>query len=213
MSPVNWLILSVLMKKKAAKQKASLLFFNLLGVVLLSGGILTVLFLSSRGKTQIEILEDEEQDQQEVVVDLQGAVEKPGVYKLKEDSRINDLLIMAGGLSEKADREYLSKNINLAQRLSDGIKIYIPFQGEVKGVKSYKTGTSGLASETLGEKININLAASKELEQLTGVGPATASKIIDFRQENGFFASIEEIMKVPGIGQKTFEKIKNQITV
>lgn len=200
--------------EKSPKQKFSPFLLNLLGIVLLAGGILTVLFLSSRGKTEIEILEtQEESEETEIVVDLQGAVQRPGIYKLEKESRVNDLLTLAGGLSEKADREWLSKNINLAQKLSDGIKIYIPFAGEVGGPQSYQGEVAGLASENLSEKININMASSKELERLTGIGPATASKIINFRQENGFFASIEEIMKVPGIGQKTFEKIKNQITV
>ena len=201
-------------KPKSSDKKPSFFTLNLLGIFLLVSGILAVLILSSRGKTEIEILEaDEESGEAEIVVDLQGAVENPGIYRLKKDSRVNDLLIKAQGLSEKADREWLSKNINLAQKLSDGIKIYIPFVGEVGGVQDYQGKPAGLASETLSEMININLAASQELERLPGIGPATAKKIIEFREEYGLFLSPEEITKVPGIGQKTFENMKNQISI
>lgn len=203
--------MSLAMKKNKSGQPR-LFILNFLGILILAAGILAVLLFSSRNKTQVEILEIDSEEGSEVVVDLQGAVEKPGVYQLKADSRINDLLIMAGGLAAEADREWFSKNVNLAQKLSDGIKIYVPFEGEVGKAQDYSGQVAGIASETFGEKININLATSAELETLSGIGPATAKKIIDYRQENGPFTSAEEIMKVPGIGEKTFENIKEKIT-
>lgn len=205
---------SLVRGKPTDKKQPHLFLLNFLGVFVLTAGILAVLFFSSRNKTEIQILEAEQAQESELVVDLQGAVQHPGIYKLKSDSRMNDLLVAAGGLSEEADREWFSKNINLAQKLSDGIKIYVPFQGETGRVSQGSSGqVAGLASETFGEKININLASSAELERLSGIGPVTAGKIINYRLEFGPFASIEEIMKVPGIGEKTFEKIRNQITV
>lgn len=152
-----------------------------------------------------------------VVVYVCGAVVNPGVYELSEGSRIDDAVIAAGGFSEDADRTY----VNLAARLSDGSKLQIPTISETsdetlaKGIESFDTEDNGSGSGASegGGLININTASQTELATLPGIGEGIAGKIIKYRDENGSFKSIEDIMKVSGIKDKLFSKIKDQITV
>ena len=152
-----------------------------------------------------------------VVVYVCGAVVNPGVYELSEGSRIDDALAAAGGFSEDADRTY----VNLAARLSDGSKLQIPTISETsdealaKEIESFDTGDNGYKSGALDGSglININTASQTELATLPGIGEGIAGKIIKYRDENGSFKSIEDIMKVSGIKDKLFSKIKDQITV
>lgn len=136
----------------------------------------------------------------QIVVDVGGSVKNPGVIKLPLNSRVIDAVVLAGGLSEPAD----TKRVNLAAILSDGEKIYIPSINEVLEESSGE-GESGL--------VNINTANSETLQKINGVGPSTAEKIISYRTSNGQFKKIEELMNISGIGEKTFAKFKNQITV
>ena len=147
-------------------------------------------------KRQVDVQVDSE-----VVIDISGEVIKAGVYKLKNGSRVDDVLIMAGGLGAKADRDWVDKNLNRAEKVYDGQKIYIPKVGE-------KVEILGVSDNKI---IRINSATLEQLDKLDGVGPAIAQRIIDYRRENGGFKSIEEIKLVPGIGDKMFEKIKNEI--
>ncbi len=174
--------------------------FILLGVGLLILGLVFLLKLSNES-AKVEIISSEAVEFQELVVDIAGAVEKPGVYRLKSNSRINDALMLAGGLAADADRDWVAKNLNLASPLKDGIKIYI---------KSKNTPTN--QGETLGDKLNINTASLVELERLPGIGQVLAKRILDYRQENGPFSEIDELLKVQGISVATFEKFKNQIS-
>ncbi|MDR3304818.1 MAG: helix-hairpin-helix domain-containing protein [Clostridiales Family XIII bacterium] len=153
-----------------------------------------------------------------IFVDIGGAVANPGVIALPNGSRVEDAIEAAGGLTENAN----AAPINRAALLSDSDKVYIPTNEEVEsGTALPSAGTGGDAgqsgaggnSQTAQGKINLNTADSQTLQQLNGVGPATAQKIIDYRSANGAFRSIEEIMNVSGIGQKTFEKLKEYITV
>ena len=139
----------------------------------------------------------------EVVIDISGEVIKPGVYRLKNGSRIDDVLIMAGGLNAKADRDWVEKNLNRAEKIYDGQKIYIPNE-----LESEKLNVESLSSNKV---IRLNSATVEELDKLDGIGPSIAQRIIDYRTENGGFKSVEEIKLVPGIGDKMFEKIKNEI--
>lgn len=138
-------------------------------------------------------------------VDISGAVEKPGVYGLKSDSRIQDALISAGGLSADADRDFVSKNLNLAQKLSDGAKIYIPKIGESA---SWRTSSpnSPTAPNSL---INLNSSSQQDLESLPGIGPASSQKIISNRP----YQSIDDLLSKKIVGKSVFEKIKDKITV
>lgn len=189
---------------------------NLLAVIL---GVLGLLFLvigavQFFGKKQSEIrfekgdaLERQEKGEEgaeEIVVHVGGAVQKPGVYRLKKESRVENAIAAAGGFSEAADQEYISKQINLAQKISDGIKIYIPQQGERTVL-----GTSGVSGNSVTSLVNVNTADAAQLEALSGIGPVTAAKIIDSRPYN----SIEDLTAKKVVSASVFEKIKEKITV
>jgi len=161
------------------------------------------------------ILEPVQEKEILIVVDVQGAVESPGVFSLPEGSRVNDAVQKAGGLTENAD----TMDVNLAAKLKDGDKVYIPKENDVrKAVAAAGIVTDNIASgvsgnSTTGGLVNINTANSDQLQSLTGVGPVTAQKIIEYRETSGEFKKIEDIMKVSGIGAKTFEKFKDKIAV
>lgn len=188
------------------------IIIGLVGVILL--GLATFFFRIKEEAPKVEIISENSPSSSTIFVDLQGAVEKPGVYELPVDARINDLLIRAGGLSASADREWVSKNINLAQKLTDGIKIYIPSRQEVNrfggpGLSTAVGGeVAGISAET-SRKININTASQSQLESLWGIGKVRARAIIDNRP----YQTIEELVSKAKIPQGVFEKIKNQITV
>jgi competence protein ComEA len=143
----------------------------------------------------------------EIAVDVEGAVMKPGVYKIKADSRVQDALIAAGGMSEDADREKAAKGLNLASKVTDGAKIYIPANGEEVAALGGSSGGTvmGASSDT----VNINSASSEELEALPGIGKVTAGKIIDNRPYN----SVQELVDKKVVGKSVFEKIKEKIGV
>jgi len=203
--------------ENVVRKNKPILFLGMLGILLLTIGVVYLVVFSSKDP-QIEIVpsgEESKESSEVLFVHIEGAVEKPGLYKLSSDSRVNDILVAAGGLSDQADRDWFTKNVNIAQKLSDGIKIYIPSIGELKTGEVAGLGIVA-GFETIGgleDKVNLNSASVSQLDNLPGIGPATAQKIIDYRQNNGFFSKIEELMKVPGIGEKTFEKLKEKITI
>ena len=138
-------------------------------------------------------------------VDVEGAVVKPGVYKLNFSSIIQDALVSAGGLSGDADRSFVSKNINLASKLTDGAKIYIPKIGEVANSNN-QPGILGVREES--GLININTASSESLDTLPGVGSVTAAKIINSRP----YGTIDELLSKKVVSSSVFTKIKDKIT-
>ena len=192
-----------------------------LGVFLLGIGVLSAVVLSTKQESSsIEILPAEEEQVSEIFIHIAGAVQKPGLYKLSSDSRVNDALVAAGGLASDADREWFDKNVNLAQQLSDGVKLHIPYKNSKTPIRQLADQNSKQNSVVAGEqtsifsqetqgKININTASISQLDSLPGIGPAYAQRIIDSRP----FSKIEDIMNVTGIGEKTFEKIQDQIAV
>ena len=139
----------------------------------------------------------------EIVADVSGAVMSPGVYKFKSGARIQDALVSAGGLSSSADRDYVSKSINLASPLKDGVKIYIRKVGDA--VKAVPQSSSVLSASTQG--ISINNSTSEELDSLPGVGPVTAKKIIEARP----YSSIEELQERKIVSAKVYNEIKDKI--
>ncbi|MCR5134479.1 MAG: helix-hairpin-helix domain-containing protein [Clostridiales bacterium] len=143
-----------------------------------------------------------------VVVDVAGAVLSPSVVHLKEGARVEDAIAAAGGLAEDAD----VSQINRAAVLHDGEKLYIPAVGEDVTVVPPVPAADG-TGEDGAMLVNINTATTEELESLKGVGPVTAAKIIEYRTVYGAFETIEDIKNVDGIGEKTFEGLKDQITV
>ena len=141
-----------------------------------------------------------------VIVHISGAVPRPGVYALPEGSRVQDAIAAAGGFLAEAEKT----QINLAALLIDGEKLDIPF---IEGGSPVlpTPGPTVVAATT--ELININTASQSELEILPGIGPTTAQKIIEYREQNGEFVTIEEIINVSGIGPGIYDRIKDLITV
>ncbi|MGI8383278.1 helix-hairpin-helix domain-containing protein [Robertmurraya sp. P23] len=145
------------------------------------------------------------------LVDVKGAVENPGVYEVMLDERVIDVIEKAGGLKEGADET----KINFAGRVTDEMVLYIPLIGEEGENMIVSAGASSTSTSTSqGEgKININKATSDELQNLPGIGPSKADAIIAYREENGLFQTIDDLKLVTGIGDKTFEKLQDQIIV
>ena len=138
-------------------------------------------------------------------VDIAGAVVRPGVYEMPDNSRVKDVLITAGGLAAKADRNYISKTINLAQRLNDGMKLYFPFEGEVSfGGDDGKA--LGAATQT-SYQINLNTATAAQLDTLPGIGPVTAEKIIMARP----YQNISDLINRKVVSSSVYEKIKDRV--
>lgn len=165
------------------------------------------------------INKEEKIEDTNIIVHITGEIINDGIIEIEEGSRIADVIEEAGGITEEAD---LSK-VNLAYQVSDGQKIYIPNVNEEddesqSGSEEYITNEAGdnVIIEGKGintEKVNINTATQTELETLNGIGPSTALKIINYRNENGKFETIEDIKNVPGIGEQKFENIKEDICV
>ena len=154
----------------------------------------------------------EEKIEEEIVVHITGQVANEGIIRIKKDSRIADVIEKAGGTTKEAD---LSK-VNLAYQVKDGQKIYIPNIND-KEVQKHIEEDAGeniiVEEKESGNKVNINTATQAELETLSGIGPSTALKIINYRIENGEFKQIEDLKEVPGIGDSKFESLKEAICV
>lgn len=136
------------------------------------------------------------------VVDVKGQVKQPGVYEMDVDSRVNDVIDTAGGFTKDADQT----QVNLAQRVQDEMIIMIPKEGEVAEQASGETADGG-------GKVKINYATQEEIESLNGIGPSKAQSIIQHREEHGLFKTVEDLLEISGIGEKTLENIKDYIQV
>ncbi len=168
-------------------------------LIAIGGGI--ILFSYQRPEP-VEIKEAE--SSQEIKVDIEGAVEHPGVYTFYQGDRVEDAIFAAG---PKEDADLSKVEMSLAAKLIDGQRIIVPSREEVAGIT-----TSSSVSSSEG-KININTASLGELDTLPGIGEKTAQKIIDWRDTYGGFRTIEDIKDVKGIGDKKFEDMKDYITV
>ena len=152
-----------------------------------------------------------------IIVHITGEVKNTGILVLKEEARIADAIESAGGATEEAD---LNK-INLAYTLKDGQKIYIPNKEDEENIAYITEGSGNNVSVENGDesemkekiKININTASQAELEELPGIGEAIASRIIEYREENGRFNKIEDLLNVKGIGDAKFTEIKEYVVV
>lgn len=156
-----------------------------------------------------EILDDSEKS--EILIHVSGSVKNEKVVSLPEGSRIQDAINAVGGLTDDADLS----NINLAYILEDGEKIYIPKKGEQPNeyIDNSSLSLSKNSNNSTKIRVNINKASQEELEKISGIGPSTALKIINYRKENGKFSSKEDIKNVPGIGDIKYESIKDYIYV
>ena len=131
-----------------------------------------------------------------------GEVEAPGVYELPASSRIGEAVEAAGGMTEEAADTFL----NLAGHMTDGQKIEVPSREDAKALKEQQ-------EQQEGGLVNLNTAAKEQLMTLTGIGESKAEDILDYREQNGGFRTKEDLMQIPGIKERVFEKIKDQITV
>ncbi|MBC1489165.1 ComEA family DNA-binding protein [Listeria sp. FSL L7-1485] len=142
-----------------------------------------------------------------IYIDIKGAVRSPGVYKLPLDARVQDAVKTAGGLTEEANNAHL----NLAEKLKDEMSIYVYKKGEeVAEADNVNQNQQNTATE---EKINLNIATTTDLQQVPGIGASKATAIIEYREKEGLFQTIEDLQKVTGIGEKTVEKLKEYLDV
>ena len=139
---------------------------------------------------------------------VSGAVQKPDVYTLPPDSIVKDAVLAAGGAAADADLD----RINLAYPLGDGQQVYVPRQGEQSLPDRLQSAPDSILQPGA-SRVNINTSGQAELESLPGIGPALATRILDYRQTHGPFQSVDEIDNVPGIGDAILDKIRDLITV
>lgn len=161
--------------------------------------------------TTAEVATDATQERAEtmIYVDIKGAVKVPGIYQLKNQQRIWDALALAGGVSEEAD----TAQVNYAQKVKDQMIIYVPKKGEPVPQSLETLQESAPAQQNQEGKINLNTATEAELQTISGIGAKKAQEIIRFRDEQGPFKTVEELKNVPGIGEKTVERLKDMLTV
>lgn len=188
--------------------------------------IVTITLLCNTKEDKIEIIEEFEEEentddtQQEQasteknVVHITGCVKNTGIVEVDKGARIADVIEIAGGVTEEAD---ISK-VNLAYIVKDAQKIYIPSIYDKEEIEyiTFNNGDNIIikdSSEGVSEMVNLNTATQAELEKLPGIGPSTALKIINYREKNGKFKTIEDIKQVPGIGDAKFNNIKEMIEV
>ncbi|HDT8181824.1 TPA: helix-hairpin-helix domain-containing protein [Enterococcus faecalis] len=161
--------------------------------------------------TTAEVATDATKERAEtmIYVDIKGAVKVPGIYQLKNQQRIWDALALAGGVSEEAD----TAQVNYAQKVKDQMIIYVPKKGEAVAQSLETLQESAPDQQNQEEKINLNTATEAELQTISGIGAKKAQEIIRFRDEQEPFKTVKELKNVPGIGEKTVERLKDMLTV
>ena len=214
------------LEKLNTKQKIGLILAALL-IVILAFIWLFSIYGNDQPKNEIKKSQEsnnevefklgiKEKENKTIMVDISGEIITPGVVKLQEGSRIIDAITAAGGKTEDAD---LSK-VNLAYIVDDGVQLYIPRYNEKleKEIVQTEPGV-GIIQEGINttskkdSKVNINTANKEKLATLPGIGEGTAEKIIEYRSKTGKFKTIDEIKKIPGIGESKFKSLKDKITI
>ncbi|WLP63209.1 helix-hairpin-helix domain-containing protein [Bacillus thuringiensis] len=154
--------------------------------------------IEKKGKPKIS---DTKEQKRTIIIDVKGAVNKEGVYEMKEGDRVKDAVQKAGGFLSEVDM----KKVNLAQIVQDQMLLYIPSKNESEQGMFTSSKEDG--------KIRINTAAKEQLEKITGIGSRKAESILKYREEHGPFQKIEDLLEIDGIGAKSLEKIKDQIII
>lgn len=191
-------------------RKVQIFIFLIAAALVFTGGYKYAMWINPTPDAEV-IIEDSiedtgNQEAETLGVHVAGAVSKPGVYYLSFGSRVEDAVREAEPLAE-ADLN----SLNLARKLADGEKIYVPKEGEIPAQVS---GADVVAGQGGAErKININTATAAELDTLPGVGPAIAQRIIDYRTDHGPFRSVADLQKVSGIGAARYEQIKDMVMI
>lgn len=147
-------------------------------------------------------------EQEELIVDLKGAVTSPGIFRLEVGSRVHDVIKLAGGFHSRADRN----KVNLAEKLKDEMVIYVPKIGEETTI-DLQVGTTSNVDEGHKDAIDINHATLDELQKIPGIGPSKAKNIVEYIKINGSFTSIEQLDEVNGIGTKSLEQMRPFILI
>jgi len=193
LSPVNWLIL-----------------LSNIGLILIGAGVFFYKSDFLEPSTKVEIL-DTNLSEGEITVEIAGEIVSPGVYKLPGGSRVEDLLIAAGGFSAGADRDGVEKYLNRAAKLFDGQKVYVASQSEVSSAKNsdYIKESQPVLGVNQSGLTNINTASLSELDKLPGIGPVYGQSIIDHRP----YSNVEELLSKEALKKSVYEKIKNVVSV
>jgi competence protein ComEA len=190
----------------------------LIGAILIGLGVFLFKNKDSLYSSSVEVLESstdiEGIGSGEVVIEVAGAVETPGVYKLFVNARIEDALIAAGGISADADRDWMEKTLNRAAKIIDGQKIYIPrvdeqiSGGSASNVAGYQN-TSSVGGSDFSRTVNVYTASQRELESLWGIGPVTAQNIIEQRP----YSSVEDLLNKKILKTNVYETNKDKLSV
>ena len=188
----------------------------LVGLILIGGGIFYFKSGLNFSGTKVEVLSasTEKNNQGSITAEISGEVINPGVYKMENGSRVDDLMTLSGGLSANADREWTNKYLNRAAKITDGQKVYIPSVNQQSSITSANnSGVDQTVSSTFSSDsnsiININTASLKELDSLPGIGQIYGQSIIEHRP----YSTIEELVSKGSIKQSLLEKIKDKISV
>ncbi|HHW28336.1 MAG TPA: ComEA family DNA-binding protein [Syntrophomonadaceae bacterium] len=191
-------------------RKVQIFIFLIAAALIFTGGYKYAMWIASASEEEVingnSVENIDAGETKELGVHVAGAVKKPGVYYLFLGSRVEDALRLAEPLAE-ADLNTL----NLARKLADGEKIYVPKEGEAP--EQAMNGAVLTEQGSTGQKININTATAAELDTLPGIGPAIAQRIIDYRTEHGPFRTIADLQKVSGIGERRYEQLKDLVTI
>ncbi len=202
------------MIKERLKKFLPLIFATLITVFVL------VIYFSQSNNEQADAWEENESTFQQatedsektteetgkIIVDIKGEINKPGVYELEGDARVKEVILEAGGLTKQAEE----KQLNLAEKLQDQQMIYIPNKEEAEEMEVDGDKQEGDNNEDM---TDINAADINELQEISGVGPAKAQAIVDYRKENGAFESVDELNEISGFGEKTVEKLRDSIKI
>ena len=155
--------------------------------------------------TEVVVNQPINEIEQVIIVEIKGQVVKPGVYAMPGNQRLNDLLTLSGGITENANL----RHVNLAMKMMDGDSFYIPSMGEETNV----TQGGAVGGDNKDGKIDLNRATKEELMTVTGIGPATADNILAYRDEHGPFKTVDGLLQVNRIGEKTLDKIKDSFII
>lgn len=161
-------------------------------------------------KQQVSEEKKEIQEDSSILVDLKGAVQKEGVYKLTASSRVRDVIELAGGLTQEADRHA----VNFAEKLVDEQVVYVAKQGEdISVLPNASSAGKANAEMSNSTKVNINKANLEELQRISGIGVKRAQDILETRDSLGGFKTLDDLRQVSGIGEKTLEKLKHELSL
>lgn len=186
----------------------------IVGALLLISGVIYVLYDELVVADKVEVLEETTEDQEGImVVEIAGEVTNPGVYKLSLGSRVEDLLVAAGGITANADRNWMAKVLNRAAKLTDGQKIFIPSTQQSTVLSAKKTegdqSISTSSDASFGSLLNINTASLSQLEALWGIGQITAQNIIDQRP----YSTVEELLTKGVLKKNVYDRNKDLLSV